>query len=141
MKMKMFCLIFLLIFSTAVFGQEDTAVLNIKADQSKSLISKSHGPVAKLAGKSGSFSLTKSEILKNLILTVDSGYNIIYFEMAATVGAYEIVKSTHCALFTAEMLYLVRKLEAGQKLYLGNITAKSPDGITRKLSPIIITVK
>ena len=103
-------------------------------------------PVAMIAGTSGG-ELTKEIILNaNKIECVipnfdfDLKFEITSFVVSATIGGYVEEAKSNTGKFTAQQINLLNKLKAGKNIYFESIMAKGPDGVTRKLSSIEITL-
>lgn len=64
------------------------------------------------------------------------GFDITFFD---SMGNASILKSTN-SKFTAEQLNEIRQLRRGKKFYISNVSAVGPDGLTKRLPSIDITL-
>lgn len=103
-------------------------------------------PVAKFAG------LTEGAVAKNVALATpgvfavledflfDLDYEVTGFKMIVTQRGFDREAASNSARMTAEQRGLIEGLNRGQKLYITEIKAKGPDGRSRNLPPIILTI-
>jgi len=71
----------------------------------------------------------------------DLKYNVTGFTVSASIKGYTEEASSNSALFTSQQKGLINKIAPGQKVYIENITAKGPDGSTRKLGSINLKLR
>ncbi|MCK4360380.1 MAG: hypothetical protein KAV70_01440, partial [Bacteroidales bacterium] len=103
-------------------------------------------PVAEIAGqKEGS--INKNTLLAaNAIIPSMKDFEFdLYFEvksftMATIIGGDWIPKSTRGNTFSEEMINIIRNAKRKQKFFFENIQAVGPEGITRTLNPINLTI-
>lgn len=103
-------------------------------------------PVAKFAN------LTEGSVAKNVALAqpgvfavldgflFDLEYNVTGFKMIVTQRGFDREASSNGARMTQEQRGLIESLNRGQKLYITEIKAVGPDGRSRNLPPIILTI-
>ncbi len=104
-------------------------------------------PVAKVAGKTG------GKIKKNLLraqrgvdavldnFDFDLKFQIKSFNVSTVVKGYTVDKYSKNSFFTAEQKALFNGLRRNQKVYIEDIKAVGPDGITRHLPTIVFRIK
>ncbi len=104
-------------------------------------------PVAMFAGKTGSTSVSKSELEAQQALFAvlegfdfDLRYNITEFRISTTEKGFDISRDSKNNLLTADQKALIKGLTRGRKLIIENIKAMGPDRRPQDLAPIIITV-
>ena len=103
-------------------------------------------PVAEVAG------IKAGNIDKNTMLAAgavipvmkdfqfDLHFTVNSFTMGTIINGDWIPKNTRGNRFTPDMLNMIRNARRGQKFFLENIQATGPDGITRTLNPISLTI-
>ena len=103
-------------------------------------------PVAEVAGiKAGSID-KKTLLAANAIIPVmkdfqfDLNFVVNSFTMATIINGDWIPKNTRGNRFSQEMIDQIRTAKRGQKFFFENIQAKGPDGVTRTLNPISLTI-
>lgn len=104
-------------------------------------------PVAQVAGII-SGSIDKNTLLAaNAIIPVmkdfqfDLNFIVNSFTMATIINGDWVPKNTRGNRFSQEMANLIRSSKRGQKFFFENIQAVGPDGVTRTLNPISLTIK
>lgn len=104
-------------------------------------------PVAEVAGtKEGTIDrntlLAANAIIPSMKdFEFDLNFVINSFTMGTIINGDWIPKSTRGNRFTAEMTELIRNARRGQKFFFENIQASGPDGTTRTLNLISLTIK
>ncbi len=71
----------------------------------------------------------------------DLNFVVNSFTMATMINGDFIPKTTRGNRFSEEMNELIRNARRGQKFFFENIQASGPDGTTRTLNPINLTIK
>ena len=104
-------------------------------------------PVAKVAG------LTDGKVKKSVLkaqkvvmaqldnFAFDLKYKVTKFEMNVKIGGYDKVLKSNSRRLTPEMIASLAKVKRKQSVSFTSIRAKGPDGVQRKLSPVVLTVK
>jgi gliding motility-associated protein GldM len=104
-------------------------------------------PVPKFAGKTGSATITKSDL--NTVMGVvadlenfdfDLKFTVISFDITATIKGFENQKSSNSNRITDDQRALLKSVTPGAKVYVENIKVKGEDGSTRTLPPINLKV-
>lgn len=70
----------------------------------------------------------------------DLNFVVNSFTMATILNGDFIPKNTRGNQFSSEMIDLIQNARRGQKFFFENIQATGPDGITRTLNPINLTI-
>jgi gliding motility-associated protein GldM len=104
-------------------------------------------PVAKVAG-------LKSGLIEKQLLAVQAGvaaemenfdfdlqFKVTSFTVSTSQGGFTLEKESKSNRFTTEQTGLISKATRGQKIYIENIKAIGPDGTTRLLNTIALTIK
>ncbi|MEZ5012443.1 MAG: GldM family protein [Bacteroidales bacterium] len=103
-------------------------------------------PVAKFAN------VTEGSVAKNVALAqpgvfavldgflFDLEYNVTGFKMTVTQRGFDREAASNGARMTQEQRGLIESLNRGQKLYITEIKAVGPDGRSRNLPPVILTI-
>ncbi len=103
-------------------------------------------PVAKVAGQTG------GKIKKNLLraqggvdavldnFDFDLKFQIKSFNVSTVVKGYTVDKYSKSSFFTADQKALFKGLQRNQKVYIEDIKAVGPDGITRHLPTIVFKI-
>ncbi|MBI9057831.1 MAG: gliding motility protein GldM [Labilibaculum sp.] len=104
-------------------------------------------PIAKVADLSG------GKIKKNLLLAqtgvdavmdqfdFDLTFKITGFTVSTIVKGFTVDQSSRSDVFTPEQVKLFRNLKRNQKLYIEDIKAVGPDGVTRNLPTISFRIQ
>ncbi|PCH69028.1 MAG: gliding motility protein GldM [Bacteroidales bacterium] len=104
-------------------------------------------PIAKVADLSG------GKIKKNLLLAqtgvdavmdnfdFDLTFKITGFTVSTIVKGFTVDQSARSDLFTNEQIRMFRNLKRNQKLYIEDIRAVGPDGVTRNLPTISFRIQ
>ena len=104
-------------------------------------------PVAEVAGiKEGAMDrntlLAANAIIPSMKdFEFDLNFVINSFTMGTIINGDWIPKSTRGNRFTSEMAELIKNSRRGQKFFFENIQAKGPDGTTRTLNAISLTIQ
>ena len=61
--------------------------------------------------------------------------------MGTIINGDWIPKTTRGNIFSSEMIELIRNSKRGQKFFFENIQASGPDGTTRTLNTVNLTIK
>jgi gliding motility-associated protein GldM len=105
-------------------------------------------PTAKVGG----FSIA-ANIDKNLLLAqtgvvaelegtdFDAPFKVIEFSVSTIVGGFSSDKISKTNKFTSEQMGLIKQASKNQKVYIEGIKAVGPDGTTRQLGSISLTIK
>jgi gliding motility-associated protein GldM len=104
-------------------------------------------PVAKVAGiKSGA--IEKQYLLAQVGVVAemenfefDISFKVTSFTVSTNQGGFTIEKEAKSNRFTDDQQSVMGKASRGQKIYIENIKAVGPDGITRPLGAIVLTLK
>ncbi|WP_321279799.1 gliding motility protein GldM [Marinifilum fragile] len=104
-------------------------------------------PVAKIAGKNG------GKIKKNLLLAqqgvdaamdnfdFDLKFNITGFTVSTIQKGFTIDEASRTDTFTPEQIKMFRNLKRNNKVYIEDIRAVGPDGVTRNLPAIVFRIE
>jgi len=104
-------------------------------------------PVAKIADKSG------GKIKRNLLLAqtgvdavmdnfdFDLEFKITGFTVSAIQKGFTVDQASRSDMFTAEQTRMFRNLKRNQKVYIEDIRAVGPDGVTRNLPAIVFRIE
>jgi GldM C-terminal domain. len=104
-------------------------------------------PVAKIAGKNG------GKIKKNLLLAqqgvdaamdnfdFDLKFNITGFTVSTIQKGFTIDEESRTDTFTPEQIKMFRNLKRNNKVYIEDIRAVGPDGVTRNLPAIVFRIE
>ncbi len=103
-------------------------------------------PVAQFAG------MAEGNVAKNVALAqpgvfavlegflFDLEYTVTQFTISVQQRGFDRSETSNSNRITQEQRSLIESLNRGQKLAIINIRAKAPDGSTRRLNPIILTI-
>lgn len=104
-------------------------------------------PIAKFGGKYGSSTITRTELLSAIGVIADLEnfdfdlkFQVLEFDVTATIGGFELNKTSKTNMVTEEQRNLLRQLKSGQKVYIENIKIKGEDGTIRTLAPINLKI-
>ena len=104
-------------------------------------------PVAEVAGTKEGTMDRNTLLAANAIIPsmkdfeFDLNFIINSFTMGTIINGDWIPKSTRGNRFTGEMTELIKNSRRGQKFFFENIQATGPDGTTRTLNAISLTIK
>jgi gliding motility-associated protein GldM len=105
-------------------------------------------PVAKVNGIKGAGSIERSVFLAQVGVIAemenfefDLSFKVTEFTVSTIVGGFAVDKSVKSNRFTPEQMNLIKNQNKGQKVYIENIKAIGPDGTTRMLGSIALTLK
>ncbi len=105
-------------------------------------------PVAKVAGIKGSGGIDRSVLLAQAGVVAemenfefDLSFRVIEFTVSTVVGGFTTDKYVKSNRFSTEQMNLIKQTSKGQKVYIEGIHAIGPDGTTRQLGSIALTIK
>jgi len=105
-------------------------------------------PVAKVAGIKGSGGIEKAVLLAQAGVVAemenfdfDLTFKVVEFKVSVNIGGFSNDKVSKSNRFTEEQFSLIRQASRGQKVYIEDIKAVGPDGSTRLLGSIALTLK
>jgi gliding motility-associated protein GldM len=105
-------------------------------------------PVAKVYGIKGAGTIDRNVLLaqSGVIAEMenfefDLQFKVTEFTVSTNVGGFTVDKLTKSNRFSAEQMNLVKQISKGQKVYVESIRAIGPDGTTRQLGSIALTIK
>ncbi len=106
-------------------------------------------PLVYVAGRTGSSSIEKSELLKAKELNTE--FHCYDYDMSVEVISYKFeTKSSAMDIYTKdvtgnsitkEVIDMIRTIPVGQKVHFWDIKARMPDNTIRELPPISLTLK
>jgi gliding motility-associated protein GldM len=105
-------------------------------------------PNAKFAGKQGSASVPKNDLVTAAGVIADMGegfdfdlkFQVLSFDVVATIGGFEQTKTSNSNMITEEQRNLMKSVKPGGKVYIENVRVKGEDGTVRTLNPINLKV-
>ncbi len=133
-----------------------TAIITAKADVGGKMedmgsrefrVKRVPDPVAEVAGTKEGVMDRNTLLAANAIIPsmkdfeFDLNFVINSFTMGTIINGDWIPKSTRGNRFTSEMTELIKNSRRGQKFFFENIQASGPDGTTRTLNAISLTIK
>ncbi len=105
-------------------------------------------PVAKVNGIKGSGSIDKAVLLAQTGVVAemenfefDLTFKVTEFTVETVVSGFSVEKSVKSNRFSNEQLTLMKNISRGQKVYITDIKAVGPDGTTRQLGSIALSIK
>ncbi|MGC8802771.1 MAG: gliding motility protein GldM [Bacteroidales bacterium] len=105
-------------------------------------------PVAKVAGIKGAGGIEKAVLLAQTGVVAemenfdfDLSFRVTEFKVSVNIGGFSNDKISKSNRFTEEQFSLIRQANRGQKVYIEDIKAVGPDGSTRLLGSIALTIK
>jgi gliding motility-associated protein GldM len=105
-------------------------------------------PIAKVGGIKGSGSINKQLLLAQAGVIAemenfefDLTFKVTSFTVSTNQGGFTIEKDSKSNRFTEEQLGIIGKSTRGQKIYIENVKAVGPDGTTRQLGAVVLTLK
>jgi gliding motility-associated protein GldM len=105
-------------------------------------------PVAKVYGIKGSGGIDRNVLLAQTGVVAemenfefDLAFRVTEFTVSTVVGGFTTDKSTKSNRFSQEQYNLIKQTSKGQKVYIEGIRAIGPDGTTRQLGSIALTIK
>ncbi len=105
-------------------------------------------PVAKVAGIKGAGGIEKAVLLAQAGVVAemenfdfDLTFRVVEFKVSVNIGGFSNDKISKSNRFTEEQFSLIRQANRGQKVYIEDIKAVGPDGSTRILGSIALTLK
>lgn len=126
---------------------EDESGKKVKLGSSEFRVKRIPDPVSSIVGKSGSFPIKKAAI--NAASTVQAQMDNFDFEVNVNVSSFKF-STVKSGMITEEKVNgfrlnstcknMISNATRNQKFYIEDIKCKMPDGSTRNLAPIIITV-
>lgn len=126
---------------------EDESGKKVKLGSSEFRVKRIPDPVSSIVGKSGSFPIKKAAI--NAASTVQAQMDNFDFEVNVNVSSFKF-STVKSGMITEEKVNgfrlnstcknMIGNATRNQKFYIEDIKCKMPDGSTRSLAPIIITV-
>lgn len=126
---------------------EDESGKKVKLGSSEFRVKRIPDPVSSIVGKSGSFPIKKAAI--NAASTVQAQMDNFDFEVNVNVSSFKF-STVKSGMITEEKVNgfrlnstcknMISNATRNQKFYIEDIKCKMPDGSTRSLAPIIITV-
>ena len=126
---------------------EDESGKKVKLGSSEFRVKRIPDPVSSIVGKSGSFPIKKAAL--NAASTVQAQMDNFDFEVNVNVSSFKF-STVKSGMITEEKVNgfrlngtcknMISGATRNQKFYIEDIKCKMPDGTTRSLAPIIITV-
>jgi gliding motility-associated protein GldM len=105
-------------------------------------------PVAKVYGIKGGGGIDRNVLLAQTGVVAemenfefDLAFRVTEFTVSTVVGGFTTDKSTKSNRFSQEQYNLIKQTSKGQKVYIEGIRAIGPDGTTRQLGSIALTIK
>lgn len=105
-------------------------------------------PVAKVAGIKGSGGIDKAVLMAQAGVVAemenfefDLQFKVTEFIVSTVVGGFTQDKPSKSNRFTTEQMNLIKGASRNQKVYIEGIKAVGPDGTTRQLGSIALTIK
>ncbi len=105
-------------------------------------------PVATVYGIKGSGPIERNILLAQTGVVAamenfefDLTFKVTEFTVSTVVGGFTTDKSVKSNRFSAEQMNLIKQTSKGQKVYVEGIRAVGPDGTTRQLGSIALTIK
>jgi len=85
--------------------------------------------------------ISKESLIANVNVINKTKYEIVSFDMSATVNGYEQEKRSYSNKLTSSQKNMIKKLKKGQKIYFTNIKAKDEEGTVKKIHSIVVILK
>jgi gliding motility-associated protein GldM len=105
-------------------------------------------PVAKVYGIKGGGGIDRNVLLAQTGVVAemenfefDLQFRVTEFTVSTVVGGFTTDKSVKSNRFSSEQMALIKQTTKGQKVYIEGIRAIGPDGTTRQLGSIALTIK
>lgn len=105
-------------------------------------------PTAKVAGISGGGGIDKNVLLAQAGVIAelenvdfDAPFKVTEFTVSTVIGGFTTDKFVKSNKFSPEQLGLIKQASRGQKIYIESIKAIGPDGTTRQLGSIALSIK
>jgi gliding motility-associated protein GldM len=105
-------------------------------------------PIAKVAGIKGSGGIEKAVLMAQAGVAAvmenfdfDLTFKVTEFKVSVNIGGFSNDKVSKSNRFTTEQFALIKQASRGQKVYIEDIKAIGPDGSSRQLGSIALTIK